>query len=526
MPLTKRLFRTLMPIGLGLCLAGGVQAAGEVSSVQTTQSPATPFRYVVNDNTYTWGLGNNQLLQGFVADGVSYRYANNADRVELIRDDVPGVADGTPCGIFVERFGSSSRNLAADYPLDSSESGNCDMGALLSSRTVNRGAVDLFSNKVPDAKNIERLDYLFDRGILAPLGAGTGSQAGHLVAEKKGNNAVLIAAVLELDVFGQPALYGPLITVEAAGCTDPVLCYGLTDLQHEYSFLQNSLTAPQGFPVVTETSRETVGMAFVSSERLGLAPGQRYFGFSLFADDVDVAVHDLLDPTSFPNDTADDNIIVGDDADIYGGLTGYFVSELASVASGRLFIDENGNALPDVDEAGISDISIRIYIDVDGNGILDPSVDTPLADAVSDVSGNFLLPGLPDGDYLIVLDEDDADLPPGLVLQAGSNPQALSVGGGSPDPIYFVFENANAGSGDGSGGDTSGGDTSGGDTSGGDTSGGDTSGGDTSGGDTSGGDTAGTPRAGIPQAETPRVGILAATPEMAARHEMIKIRLQ
>ena len=439
---------TVASVVIGLAATGTSFASGQVTSIQTSTQPATAFTYTADGVEYRWGMGLNQIMEGFATtDGHAYTYAMSANRVELMRDDIVGVTTGEPCGIFVERLsdGESQRTFAADYPSDGSGTGNCDLASMLASRVLNRGAVDLFSNKLPDAKNIERLDYVFDYGVLAPFSAQAMALAGHVASEKSSNNPVKIAAILELDVLGQPAAYGPLQLVRPNGCSDPALCYGITDIQHTYSFLQNDFNEPQSFPVETERSVESVGMAFISVNDLGLNAGQRYYGFSFFADDVDVAEgHNPIDPSTFPDDTSDDNIVLGDDADVYGGLSGYFIADSVTVSTGAVFNDTNGNGVPDDDEAGISDISITLYEDVNGNGILDADTDKSLGDSINtDINGNFLLPGLPDGNYLVIMDETDPELPPGLVSAPGSNPVALIVSGMDPEPAYFPFVNPN-----------------------------------------------------------------------------------
>ncbi len=205
-------------------------------------------------------------------------------------------------------------------------------------------------------------------------------------------------------------------------------------------------------------------MAFVSTAKLGLKPGQRYYGFSVFADDVDADLHNLLDPTTFPTDTADNNIILGDDADIYGGLSGYFVADELSITTGAVFNDINGNGIPDDNEAGISDIQITLYEDVNGNGILDAGTDAQVGDTIdTDMSGNFVLPGLPDNNYIVEMNEQDPDLPAGLVNAPGTNPQPIMIAGGDSDPVYFPFIDPN---GNGNGGATSGSTDSGADDGG------------------------------------------------------------
>ena len=447
------LVRRLPPLCLGASLAllplGTALAAGEVSGVRVTERPASPFRYEAGGAEYTWGLGSNTLLDGFTSDGHDYGYALAADRVELRLDDPSERADGNPCNLFVERLDETSTQLAADYPRDARGEAGCDKGALLASRTLNRGTLDLFANvATPDgarAGNVERVDYLFDSGILAPVTPEGLSRAGHVVAEKGGNNRLKIAAVLSLDAFGQPASYGPLVLVRAAGCAPDELCYGVTELQHHYAFFGDDPRAPEGFPVAGRQSTESVAMAFVSGERLGLRAGQRYFGFSLFADDVGTDDHDPLDPATFPNGTQDERVAEGDSADVYGGLSGYFLDESLSNGAGRVFLDENGDALPDADEAGIADIQIQLYRDSDGDGLFDPARDEPVCNATdTDMDGRFVLPGLPDGDYFAVVRENDPDLPSGLSL-VSVNPRPFSIAGLDDDTLDFAFADPDGG---------------------------------------------------------------------------------
>ena len=91
---------------------------------------------------------------------------------------------------------------------------------------------------------------MFDFGVLAPLDENALPQGGHVVAEKRGNNPVQVAAILSLDILGQPEAFGPLIRVKPhfANCDDSSICYGVTNLRHDYAFFQSSSVVPQGFP--------------------------------------------------------------------------------------------------------------------------------------------------------------------------------------------------------------------------------------------------------------------------------------
>ena len=502
--------------GLALALApfAGAQAAGEVSSLRLEERPGTPFLYSTDGTDYAWGVGRDRLLDGFTSGDRTFGLAVSADRVELRRGAGRSPGPGHPdarCAIFAERVDGDATRLSPGYPGDGSDGVACDTAAMLASRVFNRGALDLFANPAPDAGGVERADYLFESGILAPVTPEGLAGAGHVVAEKGGDSRLKIAAVLSLDILGQPASYGPLVLVRESGCVDPRLCYGVTDESQDYSFFENGVLSDDA-QLAGGQSSESVTMAFVSSERLGLEAGRRYFGFSLFADDVDTDDHDPLDPTTFPVDTGVAEASLDSAADVHGGLSGWFIDEALSNGSGRVFLDENGDALPSADEAGIADIQIQLYRDTDGDGFFDPRRDEPVCNATdTDASGLFVLPGLPDGNYFAVLRENDPELPAGLSLESGVNPLPFAVSGGDVDTLHFAFTDGggDAGNGDADGGDADGGaDAGNGDTDGGDTDGGadagngDTDGGDTDGGadggngDTNGGDTDGGADAG------------------------------
>ncbi len=450
-------------VAVCLSIGGSAYAADEVTSVLTESRPATPLRYSVGEQTYTWGMGDNVIMTGVIAGGERFDYSDSVTRVELRRDDIVGVASGNPCGVMVERLDDQGLLLAADYPSDGS--GNCDMAELLASRIFNRGVLDLFSNVAPDAKNIERADFLFDHGVLAPLDSDALAQAGHVIGEKRGNNAVKIAAVLELDVFGQPASYGPLVLIGGSACPGTGICYAAAGDALSYALFQNEFLSPQGYPTVTELSDERDTMAFISAEALGLDAGQLYYGFSLFADDVDSSVHILTDPTTFPDDTGFDSFVAGDGADVYGGLAGYFLGDSLNVASGRVFLDNDADGFFGESDAGISDIGIVIHADSDNNGVFDPLVDEALHESInSDLAGVFQLPGLADGNYFVALDEQDVDIPAGLVIADDANTVAVVIGANDVSNINFAFAN---GAGGGLGGTDAGGTDAGGTDAGG-----------------------------------------------------------
>lgn len=422
------------------CLAvQPVMGAGEVLNVQTRLVPATPYQYAAEGQSHTWGAGNNQIIESFSTNLGTHRFAATANRVTLMRDDIGSVATGVPCGVFVERTGATADSLAADFPNDAQGSGNCDMAAMLTSRVVNRGTLDVFANAGPTPKNIERVDYLFDAGVNAPFSVSGLAHSGHLVAEKRGNNRIQVAAILSLNAFGQPATFGPLVRVHEFFETDESLIrYGETNLRHNYSFFQSNSVTPQAFPVYLQDTTETVAMAYISAKDLGLSVAQRYYGFSYFGDDVDPAIHSLTDVATFPDTTADHHIVVGDGADIYGGVSGLFFSDSISIGSGAVFLDEDDDNQYDATEAGISGVVVSLFEDTDADGQLTVNQDSYLAEAVTNEDGRFWLPGLPNGSYLLSVNSADPNLPAGTEVPADENPLSFTINSDDPDNLNFA----------------------------------------------------------------------------------------
>ena len=432
----------VVSVGLALGMSSAAWADGEVTSVTVASETSTPLQYELNGTTYTWGIGGNQVLQSFDYAGKTFDYLINADTVRLRRVDLPQ-ASGEPCGVFAENTGNWNE-LIPNYPARTDGSGNCDMASMLGGRVMNRGALNVFSNVGPDPKNVERIDYLFQNGLVAPLSASALAQSGHVVAEKRGNNAIKIAAITGVDGSGDPSSYGPLVTVNAAGCGAGEVCYGVTQIGHNYSFLQNASTGEQGYVSYRGGESENLAMAFVSSERLGLTPGQRYYGFSFFAPDVDAARHDLTDPTTFPRDSADNDILPGDGADFYGGVSGWFVAndlsdDGSSMLSGAVFVDLDRDGVLDPGEAALDGVTVSLVADTNGNGVYDPGVDQVLTTTESGADGGFFFAGVPAGRHFVVLDADDTDIPPSLQLPAGTNPITVDVVGGEQSGLNFAF---------------------------------------------------------------------------------------
>ncbi len=293
-------------------------ARGEVDTVDTEAVPATPSNYIANDTTYRWGLGVDRRIRSFVYRGETLTYNPVVpDRVQILRIDNTN-ASGEPCAIYAEQAGAAhTYQPTLPTPAD-----DCPMARIIAGDIVNIGTLDVFSNAgVGDysRKNIERVDVIYSRGIIAPDTAL--DMAGHPILEKSGNNPVQVAAILALDGNGQPAAYGPLVRIHAAAYADTTaIQYGITNVHTVNDFLWSDDQSPNGRMIRRSTLAEPLGFAFVTLTDLGITPGQRYYGLSAFGIDVDPAEHDLLDPSTFPRDTGNNG--TGDDADLHIGSAG------------------------------------------------------------------------------------------------------------------------------------------------------------------------------------------------------------
>lgn len=296
-------------------------ARGEITQMLTHERPATPSQYVKDGVVYQWGQGNDVIIDGFVYQGRTYDYQRLADRVEVKRVD-NSRAHGNRCSVFVETV-SASLQYAPSYPSTSNAQGNCDMASLIGGNVINMGALDVFSNagQRPDSiKNIERVDFIVDKGLHAAASALGLQRAGHVVIEKSGNNPVQMAAITALDANGEPAAYGPLIRINNIYTSGDKLRYGLVAPERDLDFLATENRETPSRLAYSSASREPLGMVFVSQATLGLADGQHYYGFSVFPSDVDPAIHTLTDPSTFPRDSKDTQLNDPGDADFFAAF--------------------------------------------------------------------------------------------------------------------------------------------------------------------------------------------------------------
>lgn len=99
-------------------------------------------------------------------------------------------------------------------------------------------------------------------------------------------------------------------------------------------------------------------------------------------------------------------------------------------------LDANGvqnccNASGQPTEAGIPNVTVWLYNDVDRDGFIDPGVDSLLATAVTDASGKYLFQNYPAGSYIVKI--DTSTLPAGVTVTGDPDINAATIG----DLIYL-----------------------------------------------------------------------------------------
>lgn len=340
-------------------------AKGEVSEVSISATPAISTTYLQGGTIYRWGAGTNTVLNGFTHQNQAFVYdAATVDRVEVLRVDNIN-ASGVRCNLYVESI-NNEFVYSPSYPGNADES-ICDVRQMVSNNILNVKPLDVFTNagSRPDSiNNIERIDFITENGIATGLRPEQLQVSGVAVMEKAGNNALKLAAITSLDSNGVPNEYGALVQVNPSFGDANSIRYGMTRVEIPFHYLSNDLGNNPGNVVFRSAVRESIGLAFVSQQDLGLRTGQIYFGFSVFAADVD-ASHQLTNPAGFPRDTRPDNLGPGD----------------ADFSAASAFLASN-NAPAAVDDSAVTSVSQPVTINILLNDN-DPDGDTLIVTIIS-----------------------------------------------------------------------------------------------------------------------------------------------
>ena len=274
-----------------------------VTSVTTYELPATPSTI----GTDSWGQGNDVHLESVTVFGKTFD-VTPVDGEFILRRYDNGLSTGTRCRVCVEKEGDNNASFEATYPVDAN--GDCSMETAMRETIVNRAALDVFhnvNNGSENANNIERIDLIYNTPLTVLTDPSLLNEAGFLATEKNGNNEYQAAVILSLDINGEPASYGPLVYIDGTNND-----YGETGTNYKWRFTENEANAPHGISEGYHSTQEQVGYTLLTFQDLGLNTSDLVYGLSFFGKDVNATTHDLLDPSTFPQNT-------NEGADIHGG---------------------------------------------------------------------------------------------------------------------------------------------------------------------------------------------------------------
>lgn len=189
--------------------------------------------------------------------------------------------------------------------------------------------------------NIERIDIIFNGGVVSPETVGEREHTGFMIPERWGNNPHLIAAISSLDASGKPAGFYPLSkgNISHYGNTQFTIRHSdgsvsgpapYTPASHRYKNqdqpviggVAGSKSQPlNGLPDYFLSTMQPVRAAFHSFDQLGIPSGATIYGFSAFGIDVTQDM-DLVGLTDVPLNT---DRIIADSADIFGSIGTLFI---------------------------------------------------------------------------------------------------------------------------------------------------------------------------------------------------------
>jgi len=269
-----------------------------ITGLNTNSVPATPFSYTEGGFTYDWGLGTDLFMVSVEIGPDTYLYDSNLtpEKFELKRVD-NAITTGFRSRIFVEEA-PGVLNYNATFPTASAD-GSYEEATMLEP-IINRGVLDVLHNVDTGTElsnNVERVDVIYNP-LTAPA-APLLDEIGFMFLEKGANNEFKVAAITSLNGSGEPASYGPLVTVTSSD-------YGEPNPLLDFIFFQNDPTPPQGLPESYSGSTEEHGGSLVTFNQLGISANDIVYGISIFGNDVTgLGSQNLLDPSTFPLDTSE-----------------------------------------------------------------------------------------------------------------------------------------------------------------------------------------------------------------------------
>lgn len=275
---------------VALCALGGASRAqtaitGLIASYRNNLDP--PFSYILGINVYTFNFGiqNDLILEGVLAASRTFSVDRFADRVELRRVPISGIPSARQL-VFFERAPLSSNRIYRPAYVGLMEE------ALLGP-VINRGADNVFAHQGDvNVNNIQRIDYIFDSGIVAPDYL---TEIGFVILERGGNDPFRIALITALDGSGNPASYSAAVSALPAN-------WGLSGFNIATDVLRSNVPGQWLERSASLSSQPIAGIVF-TFDQFGITPGTTVYGYSLVAGDAPADSSQWLNLGAFPTNT-------------------------------------------------------------------------------------------------------------------------------------------------------------------------------------------------------------------------------
>ncbi len=254
-----------------------------------------------------YGTGDNLKIKSYTVGGKLYDNFVLPDTLVIKRTDNQAYINvWYTLGSIVDP--SFSPLTPGELELDADEVEDAD--ALYQSGVLNAGYDNIMVNEDDEGLNtiqaqVERLDVIWFTGLVTC----EPDSAVFPIIERGGNDEIKIAAILSLDVNGEPASYGSMIDIEDSDWPDPTNSgTGGGRSFDNFLILRRQDTGLDPTPIINigtffgQSAQSLQGVA-VSFSELGIAANTVIYGFSIFAFDTNATDHDLTDIFTFPTDT-------------------------------------------------------------------------------------------------------------------------------------------------------------------------------------------------------------------------------
>lgn len=277
--------------------------------------------------------GGNLIIESFNIGATNYTPANTPNRIVIRRVDNASVSGNVQL-VWAERGAGDPSATTGGNRTVKPTAITGSMDNLPFGSTINKGIDNLFANNIAagtSANNVERVDVIFTGGLVPPAAHLT--TRGFLILDRGMNDRFKIAAITSLDGSNNPASYGTLQTVNpdiTPGIWGPS---GFTGMRAVVFRREPAMTELRPIKHFTND----LGGVFLTIQDLGIVANQTFYGYSLFANDVNQGTHNLLNPSTFPTATSE----FQGGLDWSAGTTNVFAANPTAVNMSQNFIDNH-----------------------------------------------------------------------------------------------------------------------------------------------------------------------------------------